>query len=316
MTIGSNFLRFPLFEGDNGGEGGGGSAPEIITEPIVSTSTSFIDTVPEEYRSREYTTSISQAENPQDALWKHLDGLETAMATRPGGIPADDAPDEAWAAWAQLIAPSDISAYGDLKPVLSEEQAHLKEVIDASYQPELLSKVLEAARSEGVLPRQFKSIINVFNNAQLEMANNFLQEQERQVAQLNHDFDKQFAIEFGNDKDKVIAEGKNFLKDNVSANMKQHVDALSNEALMLVAGLAYNAKQKYGREDTIPQGGSASNLANDEITLKAEIQKAMCDPDYENPLSPRHQQAFDNVRNLSERLSKITQPNRGYSGGY
>jgi hypothetical protein len=78
--------------------------------------------------------------------------------------------------------------------------------------------------------------------------------------------------------------------------------------------LSTKAHKVYGKEDSIPRVGSGSGyVANDEISLKAEISKAMAEHEnaYSNTMSNQHQAQVHKVRQLSEQLSKLTNPNRG-----
>ncbi len=322
--------RFYCFnEGGGDGSGGAGNTPSPTPEPSLSPQPSpaptpppsggndFSSSIPQEYRDKPYIKTLLEAENPQTEVWKQFDGLQTLLGKRPAGMPGDDAPKEEWDKWVQSIQPKDISVYGDIKPTVPEDKPHLKEYIEQSYDPKLTQGILEAARVAGITKRQMSSLMEAYNKQQLEVADSYhtqLQTQQLESQkQMDADFDKVFTQEFGSDRDKVESAAREYIAKETPENLKKHLPTLSAEALALVAGTIYSVKQKYGKEDTIPKNLNSYNEANDAISAKDALVKAMAAEEYKNPFHPRHAIAKEAVRLASENAAKFRKIDPSYT---
>lgn len=285
-----------------------------IEAPVVaSQSDSFIAGVPEEYRNESFVHDISRAEDPTKDLWTKFAGMQSALQQQPGGMPALDAPSEAWAKWSEAVAPKDISVYGDIKPSIPEEKSYLNELLDPVYTPEVATTVLDAARKLGVQPYQMKGLLDTFNGLQVGAAEQYHQAQEQAKQEYNQQFDDFCAKQFGKDREKIVGEGFNFIAANVSQDLATHVNNLPNEALATVAALAYNLKQKYGVEDKLPGTGSMyTGGGGDTTSLKAAIGEKMSSPAYSNAFDAQHNRTVEEVKQLSAQLARLTQPRKGY----
>jgi hypothetical protein len=287
------------------------AAPQIA--PSVNLSDTFISSVPEQYRTESFVQDIARTEDPTQELWTKFAGMHSALQTQPGGMPAIDASAEDWAKWSSAIAPKDVSVYGDLKPVIDESKAHIKDLLDPVYTPEIMGMVMENARQLGVQPHQMKGLIDTFNNLQVQAAEDYYNSQQQASQEYNQQFDDFCAKQFGKDRDKIVGEGFNFIAQNVSKDLVTHVNNLPNEALATVAALAYNLKQKYGVEDRLPQADSLyTGGGGDIVSLKSAIGEKMNSPEYRNAFDARHNQIVAEVQQLSSQLARLTQPRKGY----
>lgn len=286
---------------------------EQVEQLIVAPTNDFLSFVPEDYREQSYVQDIAKAEDPHKELWTKFTGMQEALKTQPAGMPSLDAPPEQWEQWANAVAPKDVAVYGDLKPQLGEDKAHLKEVLDQIYEPQAMSGILETARKVGVQPYQLKAIVDTFTNQQLATAEQFVAQQHSTVEDYNKEFDTICQQKFGMDREKIVREGFDFLA-KVDASMAQRANNLPNEQLADLAALAYTLKQKYGKEDHISsQGSTASPTSGHDVnTLKATISQKMSSEEYRNGFHPGNTQAIKEVRALSEQLSRLTQPRKGY----
>lgn len=315
-------MLYAYNEGEGDGTGGASNA-EVVTDPPATLETppsfvpppsAFVQGIPSEYHNEPYVQNLLQSENPEQELWKQFATLHQAVGTRPGGMPADDATAEDWQKWVSAVQPESISVYGDIKPTLGESQGHLQELIDASYTPTFSNTILEAVRANGIAPNQFKPVMEIFNNMQIEAAESFALQAQQQTQQMDLELDAAFTKEFGPDKTKVLDITKKFAQEHLSPEIQKGILARPNDELVALSAAIYKAHKVYGKEDSIPRVGSGSGyVANDEISLKAEISKAMAEHEnaYSNTMSNQHQAQVHKVRQLSEQLSKLTNPNRG-----
>lgn len=311
------FLKFPLFEGDDGASNAGGASvePAPSADPaIVAPVNDFASSIPEEYHSEAYVQNLLQSENPQQELWKQFSGLQKAIGQRPGGMPSDDAPDDDWEKWTAAVAPKDISVYGDIKPILTEDQSHLKDMIEASYTPEFTATILEAFRKEGIPARSVKNLVNVFNQGQLQAAQQFSEQAQQETAKLDKQFDEMMSTTFGQDKAKVLEVGSKFIKEHIPPALQQSLQSRPNDELVTLAAAIYKLHNTYGKEDKLPTGGGQGYAQNDEISLKAAIETAMTEENgaYANPMDAKHSAQVAKVKGLCDQLSKLTKPRGSY----
>lgn len=287
------------------------AAPEVpaqVHSPSPTAAYSFMDHVPEEYRNNEYVTRAAKESNPVGELIKHMSTLSQTLATTPS-IPKADATPEEKANWARMVAPTEATAYEGLKPVLPEGEASeaLTQLVDSTFTPELLGDITTAAMEVGIAPWQLKNVMDKVNANQLGVIKSVLQQQETERIEQDKNFDEVMAKSFGKDQPKVLELGKQFLRENVPAHLQPHLASLSNEGLAVVAAIAYQAHKKYGGEDTIPLGGTAS-LATDKAGMDKLIAEAMSDKAYTNPMLAEHDAARAKVKGLLELYVK-----KGYS---
>lgn len=311
-------MLFNIPEGGEGGDagsgvgGGSGNNGDNGNVSVGGGVSSILESIPEELKDKPYIQNLLKHESPQTEIWKQFAGIQEVLGRRPGGMPADDASDEDWNKWVTAIQPKDTSVYGDVKPAIPEDKQHLKEMIDASYDNDTVSKMLETFRENGVPKRAVANIMKAYNELQLAAAEKFHSQTKQEYDSLNKNFDEVFTQHFGNEKDKVLNVGQKFLKDNVPDNLKPHIDSLSNEALAVIAGLAYNIHNKYGKEDSLPNNSNSGGVGNDVISLKAKMNELMSDAAYANPMSPKHESLVQQVRELGSRLGKLTKPVQNY----
>jgi hypothetical protein len=326
----TNFVKrfYCAVEGDttdaNGGGAGGSTYGSDNSSGSGVVSDPFLSSIPESYRSSDYATDILRSENPSEALWSKFHGMHESLKTQPTGMPSIDAPAEEWSKWTTQVAPKDTTVYGDVKPILSEDKAHLKEVMEQLYSPDLLNPVMEAARVAGVQPYQFKAIVDAFNNNQIGQAEAYLQSAEQAKLskenadleaknKLDADFDNYCTQKFGNTRQTVVGSGFEFLAKHVDPVLADSIKNLPNDALAAVAMFAHNVKTKYEKEDRLPNAdGGVGFTGNGEKELKSTINDVMSSEAYSNPFHAGHDEAQAKIKNLSSQLARITQPRRGY----
>lgn len=300
-------------EGDDGtGAGGDGGvsppsespSPTPAAPPTVIADNPFLSAIPIEYRETPWVQNILKSENPQEETWKQFANLQQTLGKRPGGMPHDDAPQEEWDRWAAAVAPKDISAYGDIKPQLPEDKAHLQPILEEGYPPELIVKVLESFRKYGVPKPAVKEAVGILNEFNISMAENLHQRILQEDGDKEEEFKKIFAEQFGPKYlDNEYKAGVEFVRQHVPPKLAPYLDRLPNEALAIISGLAYAAKQKYGKEDTIPSGNGAY-VIEDVASLKQTMDKAMSEEAYRNPMHPSHEAQKRKVAELATRLAQ------------
>lgn len=278
--------------------------PVAPVAPVALTPSNFMDFVPEEYRANPALKDFLSQENPAEALLSQIVNLSDLVQNNPDTIPGAEATPEQWQKWLEAHQPQDISVYGQLKPQLPAEQAHLQEFLDAGYSPKFTEKIATAAKQAAIHPKQFQVLLNAFNEVQLEAAREFHQTTAKNEQDLNTNFDTVMNNTFGAKKMEAIDIGRGVIKQVLPAELMPHVEALSNEGLAVVAALAYNMHKKYGLEDSIKPGTSTA-MPTDEIGLKNMIQEAMADPAASDPWLPTHSSVNAKIQGLVAQLANV-----------
>jgi len=292
-------------------------ATELQTQETFTAPTApindFMSFVPEEYHSNESVIEISRAEDPHKELWTKFNGMQESLKSQPAGMPSQDSPKEDWERWSTAVAPKDISAYGNIKPTLPEDKAHLQQFMDPVYDKQVVDQVLDTARQLGIQPYQMQGLMNKFNELQLGAADTFFNQNKEQMDNYNKEFDAICSQKFGSNRDRIVREGFDFLA-KTDPEMAKRANNLPNEQLADLAALAYSMKQKYGREDSISSVGSTSQpgSGHDSNSLKAAISEKMNEEAYKNTFHPGHHQAVKEMRALSEQLGRLTNPTKGF----
>ena len=274
-----------------------------------SASESFLSSIPSQYKDAEFVKDFATAENPTEALWGKFAGMHEALKAQPMGLPQEGAAPEEFTKWAQTIAPKDISAYGNLKPEITQE--NLKPILEQTYSSEFLTPMMNAARELGLQPFQLKGLMDVFHSNTVKAAEGHLAAQAQQKESLDKEFDALCTKQFGNEKEKVLKEGSDFLSRNVGKEWAPHVEALSNEGLAVVAQLAYNLKQKYGVEDKMPGANPIVTGISSVDEIRSKMSDLSRDAAFSNMMDPKHQIIQNQYRDLAAKLSKL-QPVRKY----
>jgi hypothetical protein len=101
------------------------------------------------------------------------------------------------------------------------------------------------------------------------------------------DFEKLAGDVFGNRKDEALKGAKTLIASYVPEKMKSHVANLSNENLIVLAGVLDAVRKEYISEDRLPKGGAAP------VGMSLEQKQArgralMASPEYTNQFHPDH----------------------------
>lgn len=281
--------------------------------PPASTSTQdiitpFLESVPEKYRNESYVQEFSKAENPAETLWSTFSTMKGLLDSPNTGLPPADAPVEKWAEWAASVAPKDIEAYGDIKPVLDESKPYLKELLEPVYTPQVINTVLSEAQKLGMQPFQIKGFMDAINKLQVGAAEQYHLHNINTATQRDADFNNLCQNVLGKEAKNIIDEGFNYLAASVPKELVDDVKDLPNKSLAAVAYLAFNLKQKYGREDALPGVGAGHPSAPAETleTLRAKVADLISNPVHKDPFHSGHDAMVKEVDDLCGRIASLT----------
>lgn len=122
------------------------------------------------------------------------------------------------------------------------------------------------------------------------------------LQQENTNFDKLAADMFGADRDAILARSKGLLDTFTPANLKGEVSKLSNENLVVLAGVLNNIHAKYIKTDG-PPGTPPGGSAQTPDALRAQARTLMNSPAYVNPMDPNHDTTRKQIDELYRQAS-------------
>lgn len=251
-----------------GGQGGaGGGAPD------------FASLIPADYRDKPWVKETKDL----GALFKRTDDLLTEIGKRPAGIPADNA------------KPEEIAAFNKAFGVPDKPEAYQLPEVPAGLPKN--EKYIEGMRKvfikAGVNARQAK-ILAEGNN---ELVGALMKEMGQADEAQDADFDKLAGETFGQRKDEALKGANILISKFVPEKMKAHVANLSNENLIVLAGVLDAVRKEYISEDRFPTGGGAPVGMTDE-QKRAKGQELMASPAYGDPYHKDHEAVVAEVRRL------------------
>jgi hypothetical protein len=241
-------------------------------------------TVPKEYADRPYLKGVDS----ETKLYEMLDGAQELLGKRPAGIPAVDAPQDEWEKFYAATRPKEAKEYAfDIDP-------------NIKIDPKIVDKTKEIMFKHGLTATQAKGVQKDFD----EMAKEFAKANGIQLEQQNTDFDKLATKLFGNDRNTVLARGKELIATFAPPELKGEIAKLSNENLIVLAGVLNGIHAKYikadGAPNTPPGGGPGGDTPE---TLRAEARALMASEAYTNPMHAEHENVKKKIDALYRRAS-------------
>ena len=238
--------------------------------------------IPDTYKDRPYLKGVDSI----DRVYEMLDGAQKVLGTRPAGIPGPDA------------KPEEVEKfYSAIRPKIATEYQF---EIDPSVKPDekVIGRVKDLMFKHGLSAIQAKGLQKDFDQMAIEMAKEkgiVLQEQ-------NTNFDKLAKDVFGADRDKILATSKGLIDTFTPPAMKGEVAKLSNENLIVLAGILNGIHAKYIKTDGAPPAPGAGGGETPE-TLRTEARALMASKAYTDSMDVNHMNVRKQVDELYRRAS-------------
>jgi len=215
---------------------------------------------------------------------KMLVDQNVALSKRPAGIPQDNATDQEW------------SDYATARGVPENGEGYaFAELPEGQERNEAFDKgIRELFKAADIDPRQAAKLDSGFSELMGSMSEAMKAESEKSDV----DFDKLGQDTFGDNMDQVMKTAKGLLAQHTPENMKGHLDTLSNENLIIMAGVLNNFAKEYISEDKLPGDGAGQVSFGSEAEKQAEGIKLMTSPAYQDAFHPNHKDVVDKVQKL------------------
>ena len=234
--------------------------------------------IPDSFKDKPYLKGIDTPEK----LFSMLDGAQTLIGQRPAGIPAPDAPAEEWGKFYDALGRPKTSAEYQLE-------------IDPSVKPDekVVGQIKDLFYKHGLTPAQAKGIQKDFDAMAIAVA----KEKGIQLQQQNTDFDKLAGTVFGPTRDADLATAKQLIDTFAPPAMKGEIAKMSNENLILMAGVLKGISAKYIKADGAPSSQSRGTGQSPD-DLRAEGRKLMESDAWKNSMHLDHEKTKARVAEL------------------
>lgn len=237
--------------------------PEVTPPASGAAAPSF--SIPDTYKDRPYLKGVDSV----DKVYAMLDGAQSLLGKRPAGIPAPDAPAEDWAKFYDALG----------RPKTAGEYTF--DGVD-KVDPKFLPKLQEVFHKHGLNATQAKGIFADVN----AVLGALVQEKGVVDEKQNTDFDALGTKIFGVDRDKILASSKALLDQHTPPELKAEVAKLSNENLIVMAGVLNNISKMYIKEDGSFGKPTVTGLSPTDVSARART--LMMTKDYTDPFHPNH----------------------------
>lgn len=246
---------------------------EVTTDPAPPPE--FASLIPEEFKDKPWVQDVKDI----PALFKMMDDTKAAIGQRAGGIPQDTAPEEDWTKFNKSFGvPEKAEDYKFAEPPEGEE-------VHEEFQKGMATLLYKA----GVSQRQLNVLEPGFN----ELATKLTGDSE----QANTDFDKLAQDTFGTREEEVMKNGKALIAKYIPEGMRELQESISNENLIILAGVLDGITKEYISEDQIPTGGAAVGPVTTE-DKRTKGTALMNEKAYLDPFHPDHGRMVKEVNNL------------------
>lgn len=262
------------------------SYPGHVAEPAVPVAGDFASMIPAEFKDKSWVKETKDL----PGLLKRTDDLISELGKRPGAIPQDNAKPEEWQAFNK--------AFGVPEKPEGYEFSPVPEGVQTS--PEWQKSVQAMLHKANISAKQFKAIEPVWNEMMVEMG----RAAGANAAQLDKDFDKLADTTFGDRKDKALANSKAMIDKYAPEAVKAHAAQLSNENLIIVAGVIDGIINEYVSEDQIPNSGGSAGGASGEEAKRAQALELMKSAEFRDAFNPKHKETVAKVNALYESFKK------------
>jgi len=279
---------------DTPGAAATGATPDVKTVDATNVNKAWLETVPQEYATKEWVTRLAVHENPTAEMFKQLDNQISLIGRKAEGlkVPEKDAKPEDWQAFNKAIGvPESPDQYEYTPPEVKEE---LKQFYNQD--DKMLSLMKEACMKGGVRADAFPEIAKVFDNY-------FIGELDKAVTANNQLFEKlenNFKTKFG-DKSSQVIEGWKQSFANSGSEATAVIEALDPRVKVVLAEHYNDFARKYINEDKLSLDVPTSGAGMTEAEYGDEYARLFSETRHTKPGSPEHLVATQKLKSLKER---------------
>lgn len=216
-------------------------------KPAAGTPPAFA--LPDVWKDKPYLKGVDSMEK----VFTMLDGAQNLIGKNRVALPGENATQAELDAFYESVG----------RPKTSGEYTFkTNDATDKNFIP----KVQAAMHKYGLSAKQAAGVWDDVNVALMDYA----KEKGIVQKQMDVDFTKLATDSFGAERDAVLSRGKELIKELASPTMKQYVENLPNEALVVMADILRNADKKYIRPDGPGAPPTIGTGTPDQLRVKAK----------------------------------------------
>ena len=234
--------------------------------------------IPDEFKEKPYLKGVDS----QEKLFKMLDGAQELIGKRPSGIPGPEAtPEEKAKFWESVGKPKTADEYKfETDPSIKINDKYVGEVKALMHKYNLTAEQATGLQKD----------VDALNMK-------YAKESGELDKITNTNFDKLASTLFGADREKVMATAKGLLDQFTPPSLRGELAKLSNENLVVLAGVLRGINDKYIKADSAPNMGGIVGGSTPE-SMREEARKLMQSPAYSNPMDPNHDSTLKKINEL------------------
>ncbi len=248
--------------------------------------------IPDQYKEKDWAKGLDS----YDKAFEMLDGAQSLVGKRPAGIPEDTASEEDWNNFYKEMG----------RPEAADKYEFEAQEFPEGITPdeEFLGNAKETFHKLGLSQKQAAGLKKWFDEYTIGLHG----KQQEIVANQDKDFDALADQTFGKDKDVIFDNARKLLQDNVPESFKDKLDNISNDNLIIMAGVLNNIQNKYISEDRLPGKGEGVPILNTEEDLRNEGRKLMMHPAFANSFHPEHADIIAKKDAVYAKIRKLQKP--------
>ncbi len=257
-----------------------------IVPPIGEKTDTFA--VPQEYAEKGYAKDLKSI----DDVWKKLDGSQALIGQRT--VPDEKSTPEQWVEhYKSLGMPEEAGKYNFNRDSFSDE---FKNSQSDEYDSAVKAIFLKAGLNQKQVDIIQPDVEKLAEQIQIQKA--------EADAQADKAFDELTEKTFGTNKDQIIADTSQLLKELTPEGFAEKVAGLDNETLVILSGVLNNVKQKYINEDG--SGGDGNPVGGQTIEdLRILANTKMQSDEYRNSFNTKSDEARKEVREIFEKIAAL-----------
>lgn len=279
------------------------AAASRTTEP-AKPAVEWEKLIPEDLKDKPYIKSILESEDPSKELFSQFSNLQKKLGERVDAIPKEGASEEEWNKfYAAMGRPETPDGYEFNPTEWSDEDKEIGKFIDSFRGNDgFLKDIKEAMFKRGLSKESANALAQDYDQIMVKHNKQFFQDAANAQAQWDKEYTEQMTEIFGSRAQQVQEIGRKILKENVPTEVKALIDTLEPRSLSILAAAMDGINKRYVKEDSY--GGKGAMAGANEDSLRAEGQRLMALPAWQDVTHPDHDRVNEQVKNIYRSLPR------------
>jgi len=244
--------------------------------------------IPEAYKDKKYLQGIDS----QEKVYEMLDNAQSLIGKRPG-LPTSESSEDDWNKFYNDLGRPDSADKYEFKEIELPEGTARDEGF-TQQSTELMHKL-------GLSQNQASGLREWFDGYTLEALN----KQQETLKTDNEQWENLANEYYGDNKDQIMADAKDLIKENLPDKFEGALDSFSNEHLLKMAGVLHNIKNKYISEDSLSKKDAHAAPALTPAEYHKKVLQFISNPAYTDQLHPEHEAIYMEGQKMYEALDKM-----------